>query len=313
MLTANCAALAAQTWNPICQAFDAGEFPLHQELISGSIRVSVDYFAERAEDKAAYPGSRVKTEGYCKFRVTSASGKTLASGQDEYVMSPQYTDLDGDGVPDLILKTESSGTAGCGAIYVIQVRPARFMGAIQGCEGLQVIDPGLEGLRVFDSKYSDRSVVEAHDSFDLPESNCHTCEPNVPVYFRFENGKLKDVSRDFIAEYDREIDEMRGLIRPQHIKAMLAARTPDEIASLPGFKTASEAELDHEPFDEMAGSMHNYVIRIAFCYVVSGRPEQAWETLDEMWPKWDRQRIKDEILKRIEQSRRDGILKYASQ
>ena len=216
-------------------------------------------------------------------------------------------------MPDLILKTESSGTASCAAVYFIQVQPPRFISAIEGCEGLRVVDPALEGLHVIDPKYDDRSVIEAHDSFDLPESNCHTCEPLAPVYFRFENGKLKDVSREFAPEYDREINEMRHQIRPKHIRAMLAARTQDEIAFLPGFKSAAEAEMDHEPFDEMASSMHNYVIRIAFYYVVSGRPEQAWQTLDEMWPKWDRLRIKDEILKRIEQSRREGILKYAPQ
>jgi hypothetical protein len=302
IVAAHSAALAAQSWNPICQHLDVGDFPLHQEQVFGSIKVSVDYKAQEPEDRARFPESRVKSYGICEFRVTTSAGIKIATGRDESVMPLQHADLDGDGVPELIVKTESGGSAGCAALYVIQSRPPYLLGAVHGCEGLQVVDPNHNG----------HPAIEAHDSFDLPELGCHTCEPNVPVYFRFEDGKLKDVSRDFAAEYDHAIGGMRSQMRPKHIQALLAARTESEIAFLPGFKTAQEAEMNHEPFDEMASRTHEYVIRITFCYLVSGRPEQAWRTLDEMWPLWDRRRIKNEILERLEQSRTDGILKYVS-
>ena len=217
-------------------------------------------------------------------------------------MPLQHADLDGDAIPELIVETGSGGSAGCAALYVIQSQPPRLLGIIKGCEGLRIADPSHNG----------HPAIEAHDSFDLPETGCHTCEPNVPVYLRFENGKLKDVSRDFITEYDHAIDGMRRQLRPKHIQALQAARTMSEIAFLPGFKTADEAEMNHEQFDEMAGQAHEYVIRMTFYYLVSGRPEQAWQTLDEMWPLWDRPRIKNEILERLKRSRADGILKYVS-
>lgn len=176
------------------------------------------------------------------------------------------------------------------------------MGTISGCEGLQVVEQAHDG----------HFVIEAHDSFDLPELDCHTCQPNVPVYFRFENGRSKDVSGELTTEYDRAIRAMRRLIRPRHKQALLAARTPREIVLLPGLKTGSEAEENHKPFDEMASRVHEFVIRIAFYYVISGRPQQAWQTLDEMWPQWDRQRLKNAIVQRVAQSRSDGILKNDS-
>lgn len=62
-----------------------------------------------------------------------------------------------------------------------------------------------------------------------------------------------------------------------------------------GFTTAPEAQTNHERFDFMARRAHEYVIRIAFHRLVSGRPKQAYQTLDETWPRWDGQRIEDQI------------------
>jgi len=86
-----------------------------------------------------------------------------------------------------------------GARYSTSLEVSRrdSLGTIAGCEGSQVINPTNGG----------RPTIEAHDSFDLPELDSHTCQPNVPVYFRFENEKLKDVSREFTANYDRAVDD----------------------------------------------------------------------------------------------------------
>jgi len=101
-------------------------------------------------------------------------------------------------------------------------------------------------------------------------------------------------------------------MRPKHIQALLAARTESQIAFLPGFKTAQDAEMNHEPFDEMAVERTSMSSGSTFYYLVSGRPERAWQTLDGMWRLWDRQRIKNEILERLERSKADGILKFVS-
>jgi hypothetical protein len=217
-------------------------------------------------------------------------------------MPIRQADVDGDGTPELIVKTESSGSAGCAKLYVVGNSPPRLIGSVQGCEGLRVEDPNHDG----------RYVIEAHEGFDLPELDCHTCQPNVPVLLRFHGSRLRDVSSEYPTPYDRAIDEMRAQLRPQHVQALLAARTPREISFLRGFKTASQAEMNHEAFDEVASRAHEYVLRMAVYYLFSGRQGQAWQTLDEMWPLWDRERIKSDILKRLEESRTEGLLKYVS-
>jgi len=87
-------------------------FPLHQERAFGSIKVSVDYIAQEPEDRVKSSKSRVKSEGICEFRVTAVTGEDIATGQDEYVMPFQHADVDGDGIPELIVKQSRAAQLG---------------------------------------------------------------------------------------------------------------------------------------------------------------------------------------------------------
>lgn len=48
------------------------------------------------------------------------------------------------------------------------------------------------------------------------------------------------------------------------------------------------------------------VLTIALAYLYSGRDAQAWKSIDEMWPSFDRERIKSLILK----TWAEGLLRY---
>jgi hypothetical protein len=50
------------------------------------------------------------------------------------------------------------------------------------------------------------------------------------------------------------------------------------------------------------------VLTIVLAYLYSGREDQAWKALEEMWPRFDQQRIR----KLIVETRAKGLLRYTS-
>ena len=290
-------------WHPVCEDSDTGDLPAHHEEAIGTLTFTTDYIAERLEDHVKYPKSLVKSYGTCQFKVTTPSGAVIVSGGgDPDIMPLEHADVDGDGAPELIIRTEAGGSAGCATLHFVQVAPPKLLKTISACEGISVEDVNHDG----------RTVIVAHDGFYLSDTNCHACQPNVPVYLRFEDGKLRDVSSEYQAQYDQVIAELRAKLRPKYIEALLSARNEREIQFLRGFNMASEADAAKEPYEELASDAHNYVLRIVVYYLFSGREQQAWQALDEMWPAWDRERVKADILKTLDEPRSEDVLKYVA-
>lgn len=116
------------------------------------------------------------------------------------------------------------------------------------------------------------------------------------VALRFEKRKLLDVSSEYPSIYDSRIAQL---------KAELDSHALDDFKRSDGkLSTISAFTL---------GDLHRLkttkvkVLEIAWSYLYSGREREAWNTLQEMWPAADR----DRIQKALENLRKNGILRQA--
>jgi hypothetical protein len=100
------------------------------------------------------------------------------------------------------------------------------------------------------------------------------------VALRFENRQLTDVSSEFQPHYDRQIAQ---------IKSQLDARSLNEFKSTDGQLSSVAPQLLAD-LHEIVGTKIA-VLEIVWAYLYSGREQEAWNTLADMWPPADFSRI----------------------
>jgi hypothetical protein len=102
------------------------------------------------------------------------------------------------------------------------------------------------------------------------------------VVLRFENKKLIDVSSEFRPHYDLQIKTLRGQLDAQQLN---------------NFKQ-SDGRLSSDTLaakDPLLATKIK-VLEIVWCYLYSGREQDAWDALAEMWPAADQERIRAAIV-----------------
>ena len=106
---------------------------------------------------------------------------------------------------------------------------------------------------------------------------CDACSPRPFVFLSLEQGRLRDRSALFTRHYDEHVAELRKQISDRDLQAFLKSRNGDD-AAYEGSRVRSS------------------VLSIVIDYVYSGREPQARETVDTMWPAWDRERVWNDIV-----------------
>jgi hypothetical protein len=113
------------------------------------------------------------------------------------------------------------------------------------------------------------------------------------IALRFEKGRLIDVSSEFQPYFDRQIAQVKA-----HLDA----------SALSEFKK-TDGRLSSIPSSSL-GDMHTLmrtkiaILEIVWAYLYSGREQEAWNALAEMWPPADLNRIRSAI----ENAHAHGIL-----
>ena len=106
-----------------------------------------------------------------------------------------------------------------------------------------------------------------------------------PVVLRFEQGRLMDVSAEFTSYYDKLIAQVRAGLDPQ---------------GLVDFKESDGRPMTRitMPMDALRRLVKTKikVLEIVWCYLNSGREQDAWKALAETWPAEDVDRIRTAIL-----------------
>ena len=162
-------------------------------------------------------------------------------------------------------------------IYSLE-RPPQLLRTITGGDFFSAADTDLDG-RV-EIWTDDAGAVINFENLAVTELGSAPT-----IVLRFAHGKLLDVSSEFQLYFDHEIAEIRkGL----------------DSEDLSDFKR-SDGKLSPDT-QLSAARLHQLrvvkarILEIVWCYVYSGREQQAWRTLAEMWPTADVGRIRAAIL-----------------
>lgn len=218
--------------------------------------------------------------------ATRACAGTLSWDKQELTVAKDASQLDVDGfgvdlgigVPVVTFQIKKSASDCCMAyqIYPLE-KPSHLLRTITGGDFFSVSDTDLDG-RV-EIWTDDAAAVKGLENLALGELDF------VPtLVLRFSHGRLLDVSPEFQAYFDSEIAKAKAGLHSQDLQ---------------DFKN-SDGRLTSPP-SVTAEQLHRLritkikVVEIVWSYLYSGREEQAWRALGEMWPAGDVSRIRTEI------------------
>jgi len=120
-------------------------------------------------------------------------------------------------------------------------------------------------------------------SFDFPPT----------VVLQFEKGRLIDVSSEYQGYYDHQIAQIKARLTPaalSEFKKSDGKLSSSSSLSMPNLHTLLRTKIK--------------VLEIVWAYLYSGREQEAWNALAEMWPPADLNRIRGAI----QNARAHGIL-----
>jgi len=185
-------------------------------------------------------------------------------------------DVNHDGNPDLILLGYSGGAHCCYRYQVVSLGSRiEVLPEVKNQEPLFFVENRRKG----------RFEIWSWDgAFGYFDDLSYGFSPLPRVILEIRRREIRDISSSFKPVYDGEISKIRGRLQPTKLAA---------------FKTARKlADADLETRRD--------VLSMVLAYLYSGREQDAWSALDEMWPPADKARIKELILK----TRADGILRH---
>lgn len=171
------------------------------------------------------------------------------------------------GVPIVAIQVKKTAADCCMSyqIYSLQ-KPPRLLRAITGADSFRAADTDLDG-RV-EIWADDSAAVNGFENLDLRQ-----LEFPPPLVLRFTNNQLLDVSAEFQPYFDQQIAKVRAELGAQELSAFKDSDGGDEL---------QDVKLK--------------VLEIVWLYLYSGRQEQAWQSLADMWPADDVDRIRAAIL-----------------
>jgi hypothetical protein len=111
----------------------------------------------------------------------------------------------------------------------------------------------------------------------------------VPIYvLRLDHDRLLDASSEFQAFFDDVIKSVRAKVQPEHLRDFRASD--------------GRLQASRDSHAEELIRLHNLrmvkiqALEVVWAYLYSGREKEAWQSLTEMWPAGDVERIRGEIL-----------------
>ena len=231
-----------------------------------------------------------------KVRVGAARNEGLAARVCEAVLSwgeqdlvvagaASQMDVDAFGVdlgmdtPVVTLQVKKTKTECCMAYDIYSLRePPVLLRTITGGEFFSAADTDLDGQ--VEIWTNDAASVEGFEGLRLSDLDFAP-----PIVLRFVRGRLLDASSEFKPYFDQKITDERAKLNPQDAGDFKNSDGKLAVA------TASPSErLLH------LRSVKVNVLEIVWSYLYSGREEEAWHSLAEMWPAADIDRIRAALL-----------------
>jgi hypothetical protein len=208
----------------------------------------------------------------CQALLTAPGAKAPKKVARDWALSINEisgTDINGDEKPDLVVQGYSGGAHCCYTYWIVGLT-----------QGLPLIREIRNQVPVIFTTRDD-GRVELHtgdgvfDYFLVPHANAVIPQ----LFLRLEGDKLVDLGPEHLADYDRAIEKARSQLSAEELEKIRKSKY-------------SEGML----FDQLLTVQK--VMTIVLNYLYSGREEEAWHSLDQMWPESDRDRVKKLILER---------------
>jgi hypothetical protein len=220
--------------------------------------------------------------------ATRACAAKLIWEKQELIVATSVSQLDldafgadlGYSVPVAAFQTKKSDDECCMEYKVYSLeKPPRLLRTITGGDFFSASDVDLDG-RV-EIWTNDGIGADGFESLSLSELDFPPT-----VVFRFAHGQLLDVSAEFQSYFDDEIAKIRGGIHPQELADFKASD-----GKLPTVATPANAEQLHR-----LRATKIKVLELVWAYLYSGREQEAWHSLAEMWPAADVERIRAALV-----------------
>ena len=204
--------------------------------------------------------------------------RVVATGAPRIDVDAFGADL-GLGVPVAAVQVQKSDDGCCVSYQIYSLeQPPKLLRTLTGGSFFSAADTDLDGhVEIWTD---DSAAFDGFENLDLRQTNAAPT-----IVLRFTKGQLLDVSAEFASDYDRIIAAAR---------AGLDARRLGDFKNSDGRLAAADSSLREVKLR---------VLEIVWSYLYSGREQQAWQALAELWPPADAGRIRAAIL----QARGRGI------
>ena len=202
----------------------------------------------------------------------------------EVATDASQVDLDGFGIdigvgiPVAAFQVKRAETDCCGEYQMYNLsKPPQLLRTIRGSGSFSAADTDLDGqVEVWTD---DAAAIRGFEGLNLAEFDFAPV-----VVLRFSRNSLLDVSAEFRESYDERITKLRAELNPDVLRDFKNNTAPSRSGP-------ASAEESHRLRVVKAG-----VLEIVWSYLYSGREQQAWQSLAEMWPSNDVDRIRESIL-----------------
>jgi hypothetical protein len=212
---------------------------------------------------------------------------TLRQADQSIVVATGATEIDldafgvelGVGGPVAAFQIKKSEPECCRSyqIYSLQKGP-HLLRTLNGGSYFRASDVDLDGgIEIWTD---DAAAVDQFENLSLAELDFAP-----PLVLRFELNQLVDVSSQFQSYFDDRIAQQRAKLDKRALKDF----KDSDGKILPSL--SAPAEQAHRLRKTKIA-----VLEIVWSYLYSGRDEQAWNTLSDLWPEKDAARIREEII-----------------
>ena len=224
----------------------------------------------------------------------------IASGVTEMDVDAFGIDL-GVGSPVATFQVKKAQAECCMSLEIYSLRkPPKLLRTITGGTFFSTADTDLDGQ--VEIWTNDTASLEG---FESRESGGSYSAPTVVL--RFVQGRLLDVGSEFQGYFDGEIAKVRSGLDPEELREF-----KDSDGRLPPTAHFSPEDLRRS---EKLERTKEKVLQIVWAYLYSGREQEAWKSMAEMWPPADLDRIREAIISARDRGIRaqvDGVSEKAS-
>jgi len=226
--------------------------------------------------------------GQCHAAITSPDNKVIYELIDREIMLNPVSgkDVNGDGKPDVVIESHPPQDKCCWNYFVLT--PGEATPLIRQFTTSVPLN--------FEDRLGDgKMVIWTRDfAYEGVDGYSHSDSPAPLVFFRMKGAMVYPVDQLFWSEYESDINEAKSGISKSDVDELTKLEGPD---AKPGHP--------NDPKDEHMKGVRALVLAVAINYLYAGKGQECWNTISEMWPLGDRQRIRQLILSR----RSNGIMK----